>query len=120
MRSTTIYERGDLVVVNVVFSDQGGAKPRPGIVISPEAFHRDLPDLLLCPVSSQERYYQDPGVGDHPLRAWEASGLRHPSTARASKVLAVDKAIIKRALGKIAKADMEGIDAVLTAAFGLP
>ncbi len=71
-----------MVVVNVPFTGQSGAKPRPALVVSVEAFHRRLLDVIVCPISSQPRYYQRPGSGDHPLKHWKAVGLRHPSTAR--------------------------------------
>lgn len=38
MPSTTTYRRGQVIVVNVPFSDATGAKPRPALVVSTEAF----------------------------------------------------------------------------------
>jgi mRNA-degrading endonuclease toxin of MazEF toxin-antitoxin module len=78
MPSTTTYKRGHVIVVNVPFSNHTGIKPRPALVISTDAFHRDLPDLIVCPISSQPRYYQRPGSGDCPLRggARLGSGIR--------------------------------------------
>ena len=100
MRSTTTYRRGHVVVVEVPFSDFSGAKRRPALVVSSEKFHRALPDLIACPITSQARFYRTPGQGDCPLGTWRRVGLRHPSTVRISKVLAIDKRIIKRALGR--------------------
>ena len=119
MPSTTIFKRGHVVVVNVPFSDHSGVKPRPALVISTEPFHRDLPDVVVCPVSSQPRYYRRPGPGDCPLRAWQAVGLRRPSTVRISKVLAVDKQIIKGVLGPLTQQDLVRVETGLRRAFGL-
>jgi len=55
MPSTTTYDRGQVVVVSVPFSDQSGAKPRPALVVSADAFHRTLLDVILCPISSQPK-----------------------------------------------------------------
>jgi mRNA-degrading endonuclease toxin of MazEF toxin-antitoxin module len=52
MPSTAPYKRGQVIVVNVPFSNHTGIKPRPALVISTDAFHRDLPDLVVCPISS--------------------------------------------------------------------
>lgn len=120
MPSTTTFRRGRVIVVNVPFSDASGAKPRPALVVSPETFHRRLPDLLVCPISSQPRFHRHPGVGDHPLRDWRAAGLRHPSTVRVSKLLAMDKQIIKRVLGTLSREDVRRVDTVLRAALGVP
>src|SRR5579864_1897472 len=72
MPSTTIFKRGQVVVVDVPFSDQSGTKPRPAMIISADAFHRDLPDVIVCPISSQPRHYNRPGPGDCPLQGWRA------------------------------------------------
>ena len=79
MPSTTTYKRGQVIVVSVTFSDQTGSKPRTAMVASAEDFHRDLPDLIICPISSQRRYFEKPGPGDCPLKSWKSVGLKHPS-----------------------------------------
>ena len=119
MPSTTTYDRGQVIVVNVPFSDQSGTKPRPALVVSAEAFHAKLPDLIVCPISSQSRFYRRPGLGDCPLREWRAVGLQHPSTVRISKILAVDKAIIKRPLGRLSAPDLARVEAGLRQSLGL-
>ena len=90
-------------MVNVPFTGHVGTKPRPALVLSSEAFHRKLPDLIVCPISSQPRFYNRPGGGDRPLRHWKSVGLRHPSTARLSNLMAVEKRLIKRTLDKLDK-----------------
>ena len=120
MRSTTTFRRGQVVVVNVPFSDHSGVKPRPALVVSAEAFHAGLPDVIVCPISSQPRYYRRPGPGNSPLRDWGAVGLRRPSTVRISKVLAVDKQIMKRVLGRLSQPDLARVAAGLRQALGLP
>jgi len=103
----------------VPFSNHSGAKPRPALVISADAFHRELPDLIVCPISSQPRYHQRPGPGDCPLQKWRVVGLRHPSTVRISKILAVDKKIIKRVLGRLSSEDLLRVEKGLREALDL-
>ena len=117
--STTTYDRGQIVVVSVSFSDQSGAKLRPGLVVSTERFHRNLLDVIIVPVSSQPRYYRRPGPGDHPLRHWKSVGLRYPSTARVSNILAVDKSLIQRVLGVLPPDDLERVAGGLREALAL-
>jgi mRNA-degrading endonuclease toxin of MazEF toxin-antitoxin module len=119
MPSTTTFRRGQVIVVNVPFSNHSGVKPRPALVMSAETFHRDLPDVIVCPISSQPRYYRRPGTGDCPIHAWRTVGLRHPSTVRISKVLAVDKRIIKKALGPLPQQDLAEVETRLRRALGL-
>ena len=119
MPSTTTFRRGQVVVVNVPYSDRSGVKPRPALVVSAEAFHAKLPDLIVCPISSQPRFFRRPGAGDCPLRDWRSIGLRYPSTVRISKTLAVDKQIIKRALGALSTPDLTRVEAGLRQALNL-
>jgi len=119
MPSTITYKRGQIVVVNVPFTGQTGSKPRPALVASVNGFHQKLLDLIVCPISSQPRYYRKPGPGDHPLKHWKATGLRHPSTVRISNILAVDKKLINRVLGTLHADDLARVEHGLREAFGL-
>ena len=122
MPSTTTskrFRRGQAVVVNVPFSDQMGSKRRPALIVSDERFHRALPDVIVCPISSQPRYYQRPGHGDCPLRHWQAVGLRHPSTVRISNLVSVEKGLIHRVLGAVRADDLASVAGGLREAFGL-
>ncbi len=119
MLSTTTYRRGQVVVVSVLFTDQAGAKLRPAVILSTDAFHRRLRDVIACPISSRPRYFERPGPGDRPLAKWRTAGLRFPSTARVSNILAIDKSLIRRVVGKLAPEDLRGIDAGLREALGL-
>jgi mRNA interferase MazF len=113
------YSRGDVVVVNVNFTGQGGSKLRPALVVSADRFHRRLPDLIVAPISSQARFFDKPGVGDYPLEHWKAAGLRYPSAVRISNIVAVEKKIIRRVLGSAHAEDLVAVEAGLRAAFGL-
>jgi mRNA-degrading endonuclease toxin of MazEF toxin-antitoxin module len=106
-------------VVNVPFTGQTGSKARPAVVVSAEAFHRKLLDVIVCPISSQSRYYHRPGPGDHPLVHWKAVGLRHPSTVWISNLVAVEKKLIKRVLGTLHAGDLARVEGGLGTALGL-
>lgn len=107
------------MVVNVPFSDQSGFKARPALIVSAEAFHRRLLDIIVCPISSQPKYYERPGPGDHPLRHWKAVGLRYPSTARISNLVAIEKSAVKRILGTLRTEDLDRVKDGLREAFDL-
>ena len=108
-----------MVVVNVPFTDQGGAKVRPALVVSVDRLHRRLPDVIICPISSQPRFHRRPGPGDHPLKHWKAVRLRHPSTVRISNILSVEKRLVARVLGRLHATDLALVDAGLREALGL-
>jgi mRNA interferase MazF len=107
------------VVVNVPFTNHSGAKRRPALVVSAAAFHRKLPDIIICPISSQPRYFGRSRAGDRPLQDWKTAGLRRPSTVRVSKILAVEKNLIARRLGKASAQDLRGVEESLRLALNL-
>ncbi len=107
-------------MVEVPFSNHSGVKLRPALIVSAHTFHRELSEFIVCPISSQPRYYQRPGQGDVPLLDWRAVGLRHPSTARIAKLLSVDKAVVRRPLGMLSRRDLGGVEARLRRALVLP
>ena len=119
MPSTTTYKRGSVVVVEIAFTDLSGSKRRPALVVSDERFHKTLRDLIVCPISSQSRFYRRPGPGDCPVKDWRAAGLRRPSTVRVSKVLAIDKTIVRRTLGVLRAHDLVSVEKDIQRAFGL-
>ncbi len=119
MASTTTYKPGQVVIVNVPFSNHSGVKPRPALVVSVEVFDRGLLDILDCPVSSQPRYYRNPGEGDIPLGHWQKPGLHYPSTVRISKLLSIDKQVIKGVLGSLSRQDFVLVKEGLREALGL-
>lgn len=108
-----------MVVVNVPFTGQAGSKPRPALVVSAESFHRKLPDVIVCPISSQPRLYRRPGPGDQPLVHWKGVGLRYPSTVRISNVVAVEKKLLRRVLGTLHVEDLARVSQGLRKAFDL-
>ena len=115
--TTSSFQQGQVVVVNVPYSTQAGAKRRPAVIVSAETFHRRLPDVLLCPVSSQPRHLERPGPGDVALAGWKAVGLRHPSAVRISNLQAVDKALVDRILGRLTPEDCRRVLTGVRAAF---
>jgi len=78
-----------------------------------------LSDLIVCPISSQPRYYRKPGKGDVPIGNWRAIHLRHPSTVRISKLLSVDKQIVKSVLGSLGLEDLARVEEDLREALNL-
>lgn len=119
MPSTTTFERGQVVVVQVTFTGQTGWKPRPAVVVSASAFHAKIPDVIVCPISSRPSYYARPGSGDSPLKHWREVGLHHPSTARVSNLVAVEKSLIRRVIGVMSADDLDRVAAELRRALGL-
>ena len=108
-----------VVVVNVPFTGQAGTKLRPAVIVSADSFHRGISDVIVCPISSQPRYFEQPGPGDRPLVNWKLAGLRFRSTARVSNLLAIEKSLIQRVMGRLTPPDLQLLNTTLQGALDL-
>ena len=82
MPNMTGYDRGDVVLAILPFSDLTGIKQRPPVVVS--APHPSI-DLLLLPLTSQLEHLQP---GEFALVDWRAAGLLFPKRRQARTVYA--------------------------------
>lgn len=112
MPNTTSYDRGDVVLANLPFSDLSGMKRRPAVVVS--APHPSV-DLFLLPLTSQTENVQH---GEFALMDWKEAGLLMPSTVKRG-LFTLDKACILRRLGQLSPRDRVRLDDALHVWLGL-
>lgn len=112
MPNTTSYDRGDVVLAILPFSDLTGIKQRPAVVIS--APHPSV-DLLLLPLTSQLDHLQP---GEFALADWKTAGLLFPSAVKRG-LFTLDKTRVNRRFGRLTTADRERLDGVLRLWLGL-
>jgi mRNA-degrading endonuclease toxin of MazEF toxin-antitoxin module len=72
----TSFSRGDVVLVKFVFSDEKGAKQRPGLIISSDRYHQARREAILAAITSNIGRLL---LGDYKIKAWRESGLLYPS-----------------------------------------
>jgi mRNA interferase MazF len=111
----TTYDRGDVVLVGFVFSDQSGTKLRPAVVISARPYNRARQDVIVAAITSN---VQRRMVGDHLLAHWKEAGLLFPSMVTGI-VRTVKRTMIGQRIGSMTKADLEAFDQELRRALGL-
>ena len=112
MPSTTSYNRGDVVLAVLPFSDLTGMKQRPAVVVSQP--HPSV-DLLLLPLTSQLEPLQP---GEFVLADWKEAGLLFPSAVKRG-LLTLDKERINRRLGHLSLSDEQSLDKALRYWLGL-
>ena len=112
MPNMTNYDRGDVVLATLPFSDLTGIKQRPAVVVS--APHPSV-DLLLLPLTSQLDHLQP---GEFALADWKAAGLLFPSAAKRG-LFTLDKTRINRRFGRLTTTDRERLDGALRLWLGL-
>lgn len=96
MPSTTSYNRGDVVLALLPFSDLTGMKQRPAVVVNPP--HPSV-DLLLLPLTSQLEPLQP---GEFALADWKEAGLLFSSAVKRG-LFTLEKTRINRCLGHLSR-----------------
>ncbi len=108
-----MIRRGDIVLLSFPFTDLSGTKVRPAILISDDSFNQQNNDGIFICVTTQK--YQTPF--DIQLNksspSFRSSGLKENSTIRASKIMCLDKNLVRRRLGSADSALMKKIQSAL-------
>jgi mRNA interferase MazF len=108
----TTYDRGDVVLAALPFSDLSGVKRRPAVVVG--APHPSV-DLLLLPITSQTERLQP---GEFVLQHWQESGLLFPSAIKRG-LFTLDQSCVVRRLGRLSAPDIATLDQALRVWLGL-
>jgi mRNA interferase MazF len=97
---TSTLKLGDVYVCVFPFTSGHGAKARPVLVLM------DLgADCLVCRISSIPHR----GFLDLPLSTWREAGLERPSTVRLSRLVTVEKTILKLRIGRLQPDDLNRV-----------
>ncbi|HLY66095.1 MAG TPA: type II toxin-antitoxin system PemK/MazF family toxin [Chloroflexota bacterium] len=94
-------KQGDVVLVRFPFTDYRVLKKRPAVVVSADWFNQDRDDYLLAAVTSQipmELARDDFRLSQGDL---DAAGLPRESLVKSGKIMALQKSMIDRTLGRL-------------------
>lgn len=105
--------RGD-VVICAAPGDYG--KPRPAVVVQSDFFNPTHPSVVICPVSSEQI---DTPLFRVSLRPTSENGLRKECQVMVDKVMALRRDRIRKRAGRLSRAEMNRVDAVLRMWMGL-
>ncbi len=111
----TEYNRGDVVLVSFIFSDESGERRRPAVVVSSDAYHQSRQESIIAAVTSRTDRIL---IGDHLISDWQSAGLLFPSVATGI-IRTVKKGMIAKKLGTMPRLDMQAIEDNLRDALGL-
>ncbi|MDA3788968.1 MAG: type II toxin-antitoxin system PemK/MazF family toxin [Desulfobacula sp.] len=101
MKSTMIYKKLDVVLIPFPFTDLSATKKRPGLIISPDQYNKNLDVIIAFITSKLDTPHQ---LGDYKIMKSEKSGLPKPSMIR-MKFATIDKSIIFKTLGSLHEPD---------------
>lgn len=111
-------ERGDIVLVPFPFTDLSSQKVRPAVILTPDP---NSLDILIAFISST--LPKEPKPADYVLKEnhphFPLTGLKKTSIFRMNKLLAVQRNLIIRRLGKVSPEIQKELDIRLKIATGL-
>jgi len=111
----TEYNRGDVVLVSFIFSDETGERRRPAVIVSSDAYHQSRQEAIIAAITSRTDRIL---VGDHLISDWHGAGLLFPSVATAI-IRTIKQSMIAKKLGGMPAPDMQAIDSKLKLVIGL-
>jgi mRNA interferase MazF len=107
--------RGDVVLVNFIFSDESGVKRRPAVVISSNEYNRSRNEAIVAAITSQINRLL---IGDYLIADWGKAGLLFPSVATGI-IRTVKHTMIDRKIGAMPVTEMEIINSKLRVVLNL-
>ncbi|HEY7220922.1 MAG TPA: type II toxin-antitoxin system PemK/MazF family toxin [Candidatus Binatia bacterium] len=111
----TVYNRGDVVLVAFVFSDESAKKLRPAVVVSSTAYNRSRQEIIVAAITSNIRRRL---FGDHLIVGWKGAGILFPSLVTGI-FRTIKQTMIDRKVGMMPKTEMQAIDMKLRQSLGL-
>ena len=97
--------RGDIILVNFIFSDESGVKRRPAVIISSNDYIGGRQEAVIAAITSQTDRVL---IGDHLIENWQEAGLLFPSVATGI-IRTIKQEMIARKLGIMPRDDMKAI-----------
>jgi mRNA interferase MazF len=101
--------------VRFVFADEQGAKRRPVVVLSTDAYHAGRAEVIVAALTSNVGRLLP---GDHLLQDWKGAGLPKPSVVTGI-LRTVKGSMIDRRIGRLRAPDLGRVEQALRGALGL-
>lgn len=107
MKSGTVFEQGEILIVPFPFTDLSGIKQRPVLVISKTEDNKKSEDIITCGITSYLRDIKHSILIDNEDLI--AGKIPKRSRIKLDKLFTIEKSIVKK---KIAKLNKESLDKV--------
>lgn len=114
--------RGDVVLVDYLFSDRSGSKVRPCLVVQNDTNNQRLDDTIVTAISSNvARVKSAPTQLLIDVRTADGaqSGLLFDSAVQCQNLMTIDTQFVIRKIGALPAATMRLVDECLKASLGL-
>jgi len=117
------YQRGDVVLADLPYSDRSGSKKRPALVVQCDRNNQRLDDVIVAMITSTtQRAAVEPTqlLIDIATVEGRQSGLLHESAVKCEHLITLHQRHVERVIGRLSPDLMQRIDECLKASLGLP
>ncbi len=105
------YEIGDIIAVELPFSDMSGSKLRPVLVLSSQEFNMTSGDIIVAKISSKKHgYWFEMKLTNRDL---EIGKLKKTSFVDLGFIITIDQKLVKGKIGRVNEKFMERIKKTL-------
>jgi mRNA interferase MazF len=101
MPSTTLFKRGDIILVPFPFTDLSSIKQRPALVVSSDALNAASDDVLVAAITSQIAPTLTADEFMIPPGDLAPCGLPKPSVVRLTKLAALHRQLVVKRIGSM-------------------
>jgi len=112
-------KRGDIVLANLPFTDLGGAKIRPAVVVQCDANNARLQDVIVAMITRTTKHAKTEPTQlliDIMTPDGKATKLFHTSAVKCEHLITLEQTLMIRTIGQMPAALMDRIDSCLKAA----
>ncbi|MFH1282195.1 MAG: type II toxin-antitoxin system PemK/MazF family toxin [bacterium] len=99
------YKQGDVVLLEVVFTEGIGKKKRPALILSNDYYHKGRQEVIIAAITSNVHRVLP---GDTVITEWESAGLKFPSLV-AGILQTMKREMIIRKFGALTKKDFKKV-----------
>ena len=103
----TIFEPGQVVLIPFPFTDLTTIKQRPALVISGTSFNQKHQDVIVLALTSQSPSDLKPDEIALTEADQKSAFLPKPSKVKTSKIVSIDKRLVRKLLGSISRASLD-------------
>ncbi|WP_204723372.1 type II toxin-antitoxin system PemK/MazF family toxin [Fastidiosibacter lacustris] len=114
MKSITIYNVGDVILVPFPFTNLRASKRRPAVVVSKQSYQNERRDIILMAITSQIK--MPLGYGECVLCQWKQAGLPKPSMLK-PLIATIEQDNILKKLGTLTSVDIDKLSNVMSDLF---
>jgi|SRR6185437_16170 len=115
--------RGEIVILDVPYSDRTGSKVRPALIIQADVYNQKLTQTVIAIITSSHRRIVGAKTQlfiDVTTTDGQKTGLRSDSVIQCNHLVTINQATIHNTIGRLSGSLMLQIDQCLKESLGIP